>query len=166
MTNDVTYSMCVKNVSCRTVVRVLKNKVRQNSTLRGWILAKSMTKPRLQNSMINNSTRKKVFLNAIQKNGRRVFSLILSISPKIFIKSSVLASKITKSIKFLASGEIDLGWFLRTLTEANATLHQCCALRAASHRERVGSQATCRAWGIGSPPLWRTQYLFHSGWKS
>ena len=52
---------------------------------------------------------KKVFLNAIHKNGRDGISLILIIFPKIFIKSSVFASKIMKSIKSLPWGAIDLG---------------------------------------------------------
>ena len=34
-----------------------------------------------------------MFLNAIQKNGRRGISLIFSISPKLFIKSRDLAKK-------------------------------------------------------------------------
>ena len=46
-------------------------------------LAKSMAKPRLQNSTINNSTRTKMLLNAIQENGRRGISLILIIFPKL-----------------------------------------------------------------------------------
>ena len=36
------------------------------------------------------------------------------------MKSSVFASKNRKSIKFLASGEIDLGGFFRTLTAASS----------------------------------------------